>query len=65
MARELLQAEGWHECPSWEAVGAGARPPRLTDQLGDWPQGWQLAPIRSQAGAQAGAWLTAMPYEPA
>ncbi|CAE7189190.1 unnamed protein product, partial [Symbiodinium sp. KB8] len=49
---KTMGAEGWHECPSWEAVGAGARPPRLTDQLGDWPQGWQLAPIRSQAGAQ-------------
>ena len=89
-ARELLQAEGWHECPSWEAVGAGARPPRLTDQgLGDWPHGWQccasrirtsyfrertllpsLSPsacalLRSQSGPQAGAWLTAIPSEPA
>ena len=46
-ARELLQAEGWHECPSWEAVGAGARPPRLTDQgLGDWPHGWQSCASR-------------------
>ena len=51
-ARELLQAEGWQECPSWEAVGEGARPPRSTDQgLGEWPHGWQSLLSRTHAAA--------------
>ncbi|CAE7844939.1 unnamed protein product, partial [Symbiodinium microadriaticum] len=76
-ARKLLQAEGWHECRSWETIGAGDRPPRVIDRgLGDWPHGWQCTASRirtsyfcertllpPQSGPQAGAWLTAIPCE--
>ena len=90
VARNLLQAEGWQECPSWRAIADGARPPVATDRsLGDWPHGWQhsasrtrnlhfrertllpdmspraCALLRSQAGPHAGAWLTAIPADPA
>eukprot|EP00439_Symbiodinium_sp_Y106_P083243 s600_g23.t1 len=42
VARNLLQAEGWQECPSWRAIADGARPPAVMDRgLGDWPHGWQ------------------------
>ena len=88
--RNLLQAEGWQECPSWRAIADGARPPAVIDRgLGDWPHGWQhrasrtrnlhsreqkllpgmppsaCALLRSQVGPHAGAWLTAIPAEPA
>ena len=90
VARNLLQAEGWQECPSWRAIADGARPPVATERsLGDWPHGWQhsasrtrnlhfrertllpdmspsaCALLRSQAGPHAGAWLTAIPTDPA
>ena len=80
-ARELLQAEGWRECPTWEAVGAGARSPRSIEQgLSEWPHGLQHCASRirnlyfhertlllslSPSAAQAGVWLTAIPCEPA
>ena len=90
VARNLLQAEGWQECPSWRAIADGARPPAVIDRgLGDWPHGWQhrasrtrnlhsreqkllpgmppsaCALLRSEVGPHAGAWLTAIPAEPA
>ena len=48
VARNLLQAEGWQECPSWRAIADGARPPMATDRsLGDWPHGWQHSASRT------------------
>ena len=67
VARNLLQAEGWQECPSWRAIADGARPPAVMDRgLGDWPHGWQhsallpgmppssCALLRSQANRHPG-----------
>ena len=49
VARNLLQAEGWQECPSWRAIADGARPPAATDRsLGDWPHGWQHSVSRTR-----------------
>ena len=49
VARNLLQAEGWQECPSWRAIADGARPPVATDRsLGDWPHGWQHSASRTR-----------------
>ena len=89
-ARDLLAAEGWHDCPTWSSILQGARPTPANDaRPGDWPHGWQMhasrtrntqfrdsvllpdmppssqALLRSQAGPQAGAWLAAIPTEPA
>ena len=49
VARNLLQAEGWQECPSWRAIADGARPPAVIDRgLGDWPHGWQHSASRTR-----------------
>ena len=48
-ARDLLAAEGWHDCPTWSSILQGARPTRQNDAgLGDWPHGWQMHASRTR-----------------
>ena len=41
-SRGLIQSEGRMDCPSWEALAAGTRPPqRPGAEPGEWAHGWQ------------------------
>ena len=40
-ARQLMQDEGWRDCPSWREACDGARPPHHEADPGSRPSGWQ------------------------
>ena len=45
LARRRLVAEGFHDCPTWEDIRAGVRPPNpdpLDRAPGEWSRGWQF-----------------------
>ena len=47
--RDLLQAEGWEACPSWQAACNGGRPQQPRDAgPGNWPHGWQFHATRTR-----------------
>ena len=50
-ARRLLVSEGFADCPSWDDILQGKRPPsvsRVQSEVGEWAHGWQFYASRTR-----------------
>ena len=64
VARNILQAAGWQECPPWRAIADGDRPPVATDRgLGDWPHAGSIVRcvLATYTSASARCYQTCLP----